>query len=154
MEEQRPALLATLLLLCPWVVFLEDELLGVCSSSFWSFSLRRKASDRLRVGKQIPRQCCRLFDHSSTLWSQRLLKQAWIQFFQNYNMLKGMNGVRVDVPTLWSPADSIHINTKTIGNRKRDCAWGCACARGINTTWENLQIEKHKSVRWAEPTPT
>ena len=23
---------------------------------------------------------------------------------------------------------------KTIGNRKRDCAWGCA--RGINTTWE------------------
>ena len=41
---------------------------------------------------------------------------------------------------------------KTIGNRKRDCAWGCA--RGINTTWENLQIEKHKSVRWAERTPT
>ena len=28
---------------------------------------------------------------------------------------------------------------KTIGNRKRDCAWGCAW--GINTTWENLQIE-------------
>ena len=40
---------------------------------------------------------------------------------------------------------------KTIGNRKRDCAWDCA--RGINTTWENLQIEKHKSVRWAERTP-
>ena len=39
---------------------------------------------------------------------------------------------------------------KTIGNRKRDCAWGCAW--GINTTWENLQIEKHKSVRWAERT--
>ena len=34
---------------------------------------------------------------------------------------------------------------KTIGNRKRDCAWGCA--RGINTTWENLQIEKHKPGR-------
>ena len=34
---------------------------------------------------------------------------------------------------------------------KRDFAWGCA--RGINTTWENLQIEKHKSVRWAERTP-
>ena len=34
---------------------------------------------------------------------------------------------------------------------KRDCVWGCA--RGINTTWENLQIEKHKSVRWAERTP-
>ena len=28
------------------------------------------------------------------------------------------------------------------------------CARGINTTWENLQIEKHKSVRWAERTPS
>ena len=41
---------------------------------------------------------------------------------------------------------------KTIGNRKRDCVWGCA--RGINTTWENLQIEKHKSVRWAEITPS
>ena len=41
---------------------------------------------------------------------------------------------------------------KTIGNRKRDCAWGCAW--GINTTWENLQIEKHKSVRWAEHTPS
>ena len=37
------------------------------------------------------------------------------------------------------------INTKTIGNRKRDCAWGCT--RGIDTTWENLQIEKHKSGR-------
>ena len=25
------------------------------------------------------------------------------------------------------------------GNRKRECAWGCA--RGIKTTWENLQFE-------------
>ena len=41
---------------------------------------------------------------------------------------------------------------KTIGNRKRDCAWGCAW--GINATWENLQIEKRKSVRWAERTPS
>ena len=41
---------------------------------------------------------------------------------------------------------------KTIGNRKGDCVWGCA--RGINTTWEHLQIEKHKSVQWAERTPT
>ena len=41
---------------------------------------------------------------------------------------------------------------KAIGNRKRDCAWGCAW--GINTTWENLKIEKHKSVRWAERTPS
>ena len=39
----------------------------------------------------------------------------------------------------------IKLIPKTIGNRKRDCAWGCA--RGIDTTWENLQIEKHKSGR-------
>ena len=34
---------------------------------------------------------------------------------------------------------------KTFGNRKRDCAWGCA--RRINTISENLQIEKLKSGR-------
>ena len=39
----------------------------------------------------------------------------------------------------------IKIIPKTIGNRKRHCAWGCAWR--INTTWENLQIEKHKSGR-------
>ena len=39
----------------------------------------------------------------------------------------------------------IKLIPKIIGNRKRDCAWGCAW--GINTTWENLQIEKHKSGR-------
>ena len=41
---------------------------------------------------------------------------------------------------------------KTIGNRKRACARGCA--RRINTTWENLQIKKHKSVRWVDRTPS
>ena len=39
----------------------------------------------------------------------------------------------------------IKLIPKTIGNTKRDCAWGCAW--GKNTTWENLQIEKHKSGR-------
>ena len=48
-------------------------------------------------------------------------------------------------------ADVILI-PKTIGNRKRECASGCA--RGIDTTWENLQIEKHKSVRWPQRTPS
>ena len=43
------------------------------------------------------------------------------------------------------------LTPKTIRNRKRDCAWGCA--RGINTTWENLQIEKHKSGRRAFHSP-
>ena len=41
---------------------------------------------------------------------------------------------------------------KTIWNRKRDCAWGCA--QGINTTRENLQLTKHKSVRWAKRMPS
>ena len=45
----------------------------------------------------------------------------------------------------------IKLIPKSIGNRKGDCAWGCAW--GINTIWENLQIEKHKSDRWAERTP-
>ena len=46
----------------------------------------------------------------------------------------------------------IKLIPKTIGNRKRDCAWGYT--RGINTTWENLQIEKQKSVRRAKRTPS
>ena len=43
----------------------------------------------------------------------------------------------------------IKLIPKTIGNRKRDCAW--VCAWGINTIWENLQIEKHKSGRRSFP---
>ena len=34
----------------------------------------------------------------------------------------------------------IKLIPKTIGNRKRDCAWGCA--RGINTIRENLQKQR------------
>ena len=55
------------------------------------------------------------------------------------------------VPTLSSggnvlPIEKLNqINTKNYWNRKTDCAWGCA--RGINTTRENLQITKHKSGR-------
>ena len=44
-----------------------------------------------------------------------------------------------------SPLKQTMINTKNYWSRKRDCAWGCA--RGINTIWKNLQIEKHKSGR-------
>ena len=43
-------------------------------------------------------------------------------------------------PSFFSSKKWIKLIPKPIGNRKRDCAWGCA--RGINTTWENLQIEK------------
>ena len=48
-------------------------------------------------------------------------------------------------PSFFSLKKWIKLILKTIGNRKKDCAWGCA--RGINTTGENLQIEKHKSGR-------
>ena len=55
-------------------------------------------------------------------------------------------------PAFFSSKKLIKLIPKTIGHRKRDCAWGCA--RRINTTSENLQIEKHKSVRWVERTPS
>ena len=71
----------------------------------------------------------------------------------------GMKGIEAPKQTIEFPAAPsfsskkwIKLIPKTIGNRKRDCAWGCA--RRINTTSENLQIEKHKSVRWAERTPS
>ena len=34
----------------------------------------------------------------------------------------------------YTPTIANKLIPKTIGNRKRDCAWGCAW--GINTTWE------------------
>ena len=46
-------------------------------------------------------------------------------------------------PSFFSSKNWIKLIPKTIGNRKRDCAWGFA--RGIDTTWENLQIEKAKA---------
>ena len=59
---------------------------------------------------------------------------------------QGIEGTETNntaAPSFFSSKKLIKLTPKTIGNRKRDCAWGCA--RGINTTWENLQIEKHKS---------
>ena len=50
-----------------------------------------------------------------------------------------------EFPAALSFSSKIKLIPKSIGNRKRDCAWGCA--RRINTTWENLQIEKHKPER-------
>ena len=54
-------------------------------------------------------------------------------------------------PSFFSSKKWIKLIAKTIGNRRRDCAWGCA--RGINTTWENLQIEKHKLGRHSFRSP-
>ena len=51
-----------------------------------------------------------------------------------------------------SPLSIKLLVPNTIGKRKGYSAGGCA--RGKNTTRENLQIEKQKSVRWAERTPS
>ena len=55
-------------------------------------------------------------------------------------------------PSFFSSKKWIKLIPKTIGNRKRDCAWGCA--RGIDTTWEKLQIEStNQSGERNEPLP-
>ena len=59
-------------------------------------------------------------------------------------ILRRMTSVSLSLVIL-SASKLLVLIPKTIGNRKRDCAWGCA--RRINTTSENLQIEKHKSGR-------
>ena len=80
-------------------------------------------------------------------------------FFVKFALSNGVTGDRSSkkkkkmiefpaAPSFFSSKKWIKLIPKTIGNRKRDCAWGSA--RGINTTWENLQIEKlenHKSGR-------
>ena len=45
-----------------------------------------------------------------------------------------------------------NIYQKLLEVHKRGCAWGGA--RGINTIRENLQIPKHKLVRWQERMPS
>ena len=55
---------------------------------------------------------------------------------------------RSQVARLFFPLKKwIKLIPKTIGNRKKDIvlsSWGCA--RRIDTTWENLQIEKHRRI--------
>ena len=79
-----------------------------------------------------------------TLCKNRTLRSAslkWPEKWSKNGTSHRMFGCTILLPTKkW-----IKLIPKTIGNRKRDCAWGCA--RGINTTWENLQIAKHKSGR-------
>ena len=43
----------------------------------------------------------------------------------------------------------LYVIPKTIGNRKRDCAWGCTRPLG-DTTWENLQIEIKSTNQFGE----
>ena len=74
-------------------------------------------------------------------------------FFGKFALSNGVTGIRSSktndrisgCTVLLLIEKWIKLIPKTIGNRKRDCERGCA--RGINTTWENLQIEKHKSGR-------
>ena len=60
-------------------------------------------------------------------------------------MLRHCFGWRTFICLFFPLIQWIKLIPKTIENRKRDCAWGCA--RGINTTRENLHIAKHKSGR-------
>ena len=85
------------------------------TSSFGSASTRPAAlAPRARVAD---RSRCHMISHDSTA-------------DQSHEFL-GCNDF------FW-PGWYFQLIPKTIGNTKRDCAWGCA--RGINTTWENLQI--------------
>ena len=96
----------------------------------------------------------------SSLWHLDERKCAKLMFrsltrFKWYRSKSNDSDSVVFAGFVWSQFLSNFKNNlipKTIGNRKRDCAWGCA--QEINTTWENLQIEKHKPVRWAERTPS
>ena len=72
--------------------------------------------------------------HSSFCFCQ----MAW----QGIEVLKQMIEF-LAAPSFFSSRKWITLIPITIGNRERDCVWGCA--RRINTTRENLQIKKHKS---------
>ena len=77
----------------------------------------------------------------------RILRTVQMRDWQGIEAASKRSNFRLHSSS-FSPKKSkkwIKLIPKTIGNRKRDCAWGCAW--GINTTWENLQIEKHKSGR-------
>ena len=104
------------------------------------------------------------FTYQSAHWVDLSIASLWIQtdrcrekccLDSHSDHRFGKDSSRSDLGLWWKGENeqmNKKINTKTIGNRKRDCAWGCA--RGINTTRENLQIAKHKSVRWSKRTPS
>ena len=80
------------------------------------------------------------------------LSRANIIFLEQSSFSAALPCGRHYIPhTKWLPKitdyrDTAALIPNTIGNfKKRDGARGCA--RGINTTWENLQIENHKPGR-------
>ena len=96
----------------------------------------------------------RLWERGERCWRSNLQPGAMNWFFDVTDACNSGASSDLRKPlhqAVWTRGLYVLI-PKTIGNRKRDCAWGCA--RGKSTTWENLQIEKHKSVQWAEWTPS
>ena len=119
----------------------------------------------LNIGEEICTFPCQKFAHLSPLLNgaeftrcvakKKTLHSSSSKQFASFVLLlsNGETGIGAPKLTIEFPAAPLFFSSKkwiklvpkAIGNRKRDCAWGCA--RGINTTWENLQIEKHKSGR-------
>ena len=107
-----------------------------------SCCIQRGAADQLRFVWWSTLTSCETLS-SKTNWS------ACSSLLQQIMTVKHVKYILSDLPmyslSLFLQCMYANLIPKTIGNRKRDCPWGCA--RGINTTWENLQIEKHKSGR-------
>ena len=128
-----------------------------------SFALLLAKNVHLSIGEEFCTFSCQTFAPLS--WTPLLngaeftLSVAkYVAFFETVRILRrfcqmAWQGIEAPIQTIKFPAAPsffsskkwIKLIPKTIGNRKRDCAWGCAW--GINTTWEKLQIEKHKSER-------
>ena len=100
------------------------------------------------LSKMVHTNIANRSESKSSRRSLFLLTSQWCRLVASNTLLARHAFMRL----ICQKTSHILLIPKTIGNRKRDCAWGCAW--GINTTWENLQIEKHKSVWWAERTPS
>ena len=112
------------------------SLVLVLAKKFAALSpLSNGAEFTLSVAQNVPLfEAVRILRFAHVKWRNRGWKHRnkWSNF-------------RLHRPSSLTSKKWINLIPKTIGKWKRDCAWGCA--RGIDTTWENLQIEKHKSGR-------
>ena len=84
---------------------------------------------------------CTFRNSSHTSYCQ----MAWLTGDRSSKANDRISGCTVLLSRRKNRKNEPNLYQQTIGNRKRDCAW--VCAWGINTTWENLQIEKHKTGR-------
>ena len=111
------------------------------------FTLSLAKNSHLAMSLHFPCQKFALFVSPFTLPISPLWRwnSQWVLTFRCQKFSPSLFRLS-QVARLFFPSKKwIKLIPKTIGNRKRDCVWGCA--QGINTTWENLQIEKHKSGR-------